>query len=220
MQGDVRLIKRWRYRFLLVMLLAIIILQPLFQGLVFGQAVLVLAYGTILAGGVYATGPEPWLSGLCSTLAAGLAGLNMYILFVGSNEVSVAFTVALIAVTFFFAVFVVSRTLITLVSAPAEDADALAGAVFGYFLLVVVWALFFRALEIRSPGAFSLAADGDPFTELLYFSLVTITTLGYGDVSPVAPFARISAGLEAAMGTLYIAILIARVVGALSRRRD
>jgi hypothetical protein len=216
MQGDVRLIKRWRYRFLLVMLLAIIILQPLFQGLVFGQAVLVLAYGTILAGGVYATRPQPWLSAFCSGLAAVLVGISWYSLFSATTES----TVALIVVTFLFGAFAAARVLIMLVSAPAEDADSLAGAVFGYFLLVVVWALFFRALDIRSPGAFSLAADGDPFTELLYFSLVTITTLGYGDVSPVAPFARISAGLEAAMGTLYIAILIARIVGALSRRRD
>jgi len=49
---------------------------------------------------------------------------------------------------------------------------------------------------------------------------VTITTLGYGDISPVAPFARISAGLEAATGTLYIAILIARIIGSLAGRRD
>jgi hypothetical protein len=49
---------------------------------------------------------------------------------------------------------------------------------------------------------------------------VTITTLGYGDISPVAPFARISAGLEAAMGTLYIAILIARIIGALAHRKE
>jgi voltage-gated potassium channel len=128
--------------------------------------------------------------------------------------------VALIVVTFLFGAFAAARVLIVLVSAPAADADALAGAVFGYFLLVAVWALFFRALEIWSPGAFSLTADGDPFTELLYFSLVTITTLGYGDISPIAPLARIGAGLEAAMGTLYIAILIARIVGALSHRRD
>ena len=70
-----------------------------------------------------------------------------------------------------------------------------------------------------SPGAFTLAADGDPFADLLYFSLVTITTLGYGDISPVAPFARISAGLEAATGTLYIAILIAHIVGSLASRK-
>jgi hypothetical protein len=216
MLGYFNLIERWRYRFLLAVLLATILLQPLLHGLMFGQAILVLAYGAILTGGVYATHPQPWLSTLCSALAFVLVGLSWYLLFSGPSE----FAVTLVAVTFLFGAFTASRTLITLVSAPAADADALAGAIFGYFLLVVVWALLFRAMDIWSPGAFALAADGEPFTELLYFSLVTITTLGYGDISPISPFARISAGLEAAMGTLYIAILIARIVGALSGRRE
>ena len=174
-----------------------------------------LAYGAILVGGVYATRPQRWQSTLCSVLAVALVGLSWYFLFSGPSEL----TVALVVVTFLLGAFTVSRTLITLVTAPAAGADALAGAIFGYFFLMVVWALLFRALELWSPGAFTLAADGDPFTELLYFSLVTITTLGYGDISPVAPFARISAGLEATIGTLYIAILIARIIGALARRR-
>jgi len=216
MLGYFSLIERWRYRFLLAVLLAIILLQPLLQGVMFGQAILVLAYGAILAGGVYATRPQPWLSALCSALAFVLVGLSWYFQFSGSSE----WTVALVVVTFLLGAFTVSRTLSTLVTAPATDADALAGAIFGYFLLVLVWALLFRALDLWSPGAIALAADGDPFTELLYFSLVTITTLGYGDISPVAPFARISAGLEAAMGTLYIAILIARIVGALAGRKE
>ena len=216
MLGYFSLIERWRYRFLLAALLATILMQPHFQGMLFGQAVLVFAYGAILAGGVYATRPQPWLSALCSALAFVMVGLSWYSLFSGSSEL----TVALVVVTFLFGAFAIYRTLIMLVSAPAADADALAGAVFGYFLLVVGWALFFDAMETWSPGAFALAADGDPFTELLYFSLVTITTLGYGDISPVAPFARISAGLEAATGTLYIAILIARIVGALGNRKE
>ena len=216
MRGYFRLIERWRYRLLLAILLATIVLQPLLQGSMLGQAIVVLAYGAILAGGVYATRPQPWLSALCSVLAFILVGLNWYFLYSGPSELAVV----LVAVSFLLGVFTASRTLITLVSAPATDADALAGAIFGYFLLALVWALLFRALDIWAPGAFSLAADGDPFTELLYFSLVTITTLGYGDISPVAPFARISAGLEAATGTLYIAILIARIVGSLRGRKE
>ena len=215
MHGNFGVIEHWRYRFLLTILLTTILVQPLLQRSVLGQAVLILAYGVVLVGGVYATRPQRWQSTLCSALAIALVGLNWWILLSGQHEVGLA----LIVVTFLFGAFAVSRTLIVLISAPAANADALAGAVFGYFILVIVWALFFRALEIWSPGAFALAADSDQFTELLYFSLVTITTLGYGDIAPVAAFARISAGLEAGMGTLYIAILIARIVGAIGDRR-
>ena len=47
---------------------------------------------------------------------------------------------------------------------------------------------------------------------LLYFSIVTMTTLGYGDIVPVAPVARMLCGVEAVVGQLYVAIFIARLV--------
>jgi voltage-gated potassium channel len=55
---------------------------------------------------------------------------------------------------------------------------------------------------------------------LLYFSLVTLTTLGYGDLLPVTPFARIVAALEAVTGVLYIAITVARLVAAYQRTEN
>jgi len=215
MLGYFGLIEQWRYRLLLGVLLATILLQPLLNDLRIGQAILVLAYGAIMAGGVYATRPQPWISALCSVLVLILVGLSWYFLFSGPGE----WAVMLVGVTLLLGAFTASCTLITLVSAPDADSDALAGAIFGYFLLALVWAMFFRALNIWSPGAFALADNSEAFTELLYFSLVTITTLGYGDISPADPVARISAGLEAATGTLYVAILIARIVRPLSNRK-
>jgi hypothetical protein len=191
MLGYFGLIERWRYRLLLGVLLATILLQPLLNDLRIGQAILVLAYGAIMAGGVYATRPQPWISALCSVLVLILVGLSWYFLFSGPGE----WAVTLVGVTLLLGAFTASRTLTTLVSAPDADSDALAGAIFGYFLLALVWAMFFRALNIWSPGAFALADNSEAFTELLYFSLVTITTLGYGDISPADPVARISAGL-------------------------
>ena len=51
---------------------------------------------------------------------------------------------------------------------------------------------------------------------MLYFSLVTVTTVGYGDIAPATSVAQICAALEAALGTLYIAVLIGRIVGQLA----
>jgi voltage-gated potassium channel Kch len=59
-----------------------------------------------------------------------------------------------------------------------------------------------------------------PRATLLYFSLVTLTTLGYGDLLPVTPFARIVAALEAVTGVLYIAITVARLVAAYQRTEN
>jgi hypothetical protein len=66
------------------------------------------------------------------------------------------------------------------------------------------------------PAAFnhSLASGARPgdFGTLLYFSLTTLTTTGYGDITPVDPFARSLANLEAVLGQFYLAITIARLV--------
>jgi voltage-gated potassium channel Kch len=53
-----------------------------------------------------------------------------------------------------------------------------------------------------------------PRAALLYFSLITLTTVGYGDIVPVTPAARVFAALEGAAGVLYIAIAVARLIAA------
>jgi voltage-gated potassium channel Kch len=106
-------------------------------------------------------------------------------------------------------------TLHALFRQPDADLDGLFGAVFGYFLVALVFSQIYVGLEMLAPGSFVLPDDGEARDALLYFSLVTLTTLGYGDIVPVSPVARLAAGVEAAVGTLYIAILIGRIVGAM-----
>lgn len=87
------------------------------------------------------------------------------------------------------------------------------GAVGAYVLLGVIWAYAYSLIAILRPGAFSgpvSLADGP--RAWFYFSFVTLTTVGYGDVLPVHPTARSLAVLEAVTGPLYLAILISRLV--------
>jgi hypothetical protein len=90
------------------------------------------------------------------------------------------------------------------------------GAVAVYLLVALMWAELFQFLEALKPGSFQLPSGGDGlsdrFSPLLYFSFITLTTLGYGDIVPVAPAARSLAMVEALIGQLYPAILIARLV--------
>ena len=87
------------------------------------------------------------------------------------------------------------------------------GAMASYLLLGVIWAHAYALLVQLRPGAFSgpvSAADGP--RAFLYFSFVTLATVGYGDVLPVHPVARSLAMLEAVTGSLYLATVIARLV--------
>ena len=87
------------------------------------------------------------------------------------------------------------------------------GGVAAYLLIGVAWAHAYSLVALLRPGAFSGAASAaDGARAFLYFSFVTLTTVGYGDVLPVHPAARSLAMLEAVTGPLYLAILLARLV--------
>lgn len=90
------------------------------------------------------------------------------------------------------------------------------GAIVVYLNLALIFAAVYRLIWEVNPAAFnhSLASGTRPgdFGTLLYFSLTTLTTTGYGDIFPVDPFARSAANLEAVVGQFYLAITIARLV--------
>ncbi len=82
-----------------------------------------------------------------------------------------------------------------------------------YLLLGLVWATLYLAIDAFSPGSIQVGSHpADRQTELLYFSLVTLSTIGYGDIVPLSGEARILAALEGVTGVLYIAITVALLV--------
>ncbi len=84
-----------------------------------------------------------------------------------------------------------------------------------YLLIAIMWSFVYAVLESTQPGSFAI---GEGQIEVgrrlyIYYSFVTITTLGYGDITPTTDLANSVSFLEAVTGQLYIAILIARLVG-------
>ncbi|MEM6533477.1 MAG: ion channel [Myxococcota bacterium] len=96
------------------------------------------------------------------------------------------------------------------------NADRLYAVCSVYLLAGIAWAFLYATIETVFPGSFNLGPlgpSGDPAPPLVYFSLVTITTLGYGEITPLSPVARTFASLEAAFGQIYLAVLVARLLG-------
>jgi voltage-gated potassium channel len=91
-------------------------------------------------------------------------------------------------------------------------ADTILAAIVAYMFLALAFSRAFVIMETMSPSSFSLRAGVDVDFELVYFSFVTIATLGYGDVVPRLPMAQILAMLEAVIGQFYVAVLIAWLV--------
>lgn len=93
-----------------------------------------------------------------------------------------------------------------------------------YLLLATLWTYAYSLLELFNPAAFSyeffdetqkriMRLGAEPGGIELYYSLVTMTTLGYGDIVPSSPAARSVATLQAVVGQLYLAVIVARLVG-------
>jgi hypothetical protein len=89
----------------------------------------------------------------------------------------------------------------------------IAAAVAVYLLIGLIWARLYEVVELLAPGAFHIPA-GESLSSagFVYFSFVTLATLGYGDLTPVNIVARNLAVLEAITGQLYLVILISRLV--------
>ena len=95
--------------------------------------------------------------------------------------------------------------------------NRIVGAICVYFLIGVIWSVCYTLLEFAAPGSFGgLSATSEETwnPDWIYFSFVTLTTLGYGDILPLTFFARAMAYMEAVVGQFYIAILVAGLVSA------
>jgi len=105
-------------------------------------------------------------------------------------------------------------------------ADRIRGSILAYLLLGIVWCLAYQLVNVFVPDAFRFPESQIPVYgrlnhHLVYFSFITLTTVGYGDITPVYPVARTLATAEGLIGQLYPAILIARLVSLeLSQRQS
>jgi polyferredoxin len=98
--------------------------------------------------------------------------------------------------------------------------DVIWAAVNVYLLLGLVWSYGYEFLELANPQSFTGPDPNLNRDDFFYFSYVTLATLGYGDIVPATRPARAMAIFEALTGQLYLAILIARLVGAYVAKVD
>jgi len=97
------------------------------------------------------------------------------------------------------------------------DVHKIIGAICIYLLLGLIWTLMYLLIAEAAAVTFNGLQQApwyENFSALSYFSFVTLTTLGYGDISPISPITRFLAYMEAVVGIFYTAILVASLIGA------
>lgn len=133
---------------------------------------------------------------------------------------TLALEIAALLCMFVFLLLMIAIALRQVVTGLAIDRNRIIGSVGIYLLIGVLWAIVYRLLYMIAPASFpGLAASEANLEDFIYFSFVTLTTLGYGDILPVTGVARSLAIFETISGQLYVAILIAGLVGAYIARQ-
>jgi hypothetical protein len=207
--------------FLLVALLFLAVAHPFFPAESFGHAVFLAAVSAVLIAAVWAVSRHRGVlvAGLSLAAPTFIAAWMQHFI---ERRWLTAVYLALGALFLGFTAVVVLRQAL---GGGAVTTDTIAGAICFYLLLGVIWALIYSLVELAHPGSFldggrpvGSAGHHSLVPELLYLSLVTLSTLGYGDILPVTPQARMLAALEGIIGPLYLAVLIARLVGLAASR--
>jgi Ion channel len=197
-------------------LIAIVVLffaTPFIEGMPGGKPIETLLWAVFLVSAVLAVGARRRTLLVAALLAVPTLVGHLLNRLHPQNFSAVLFLVGGLA---FFA-FVIVHFLRFVLRARRVTSEVLCASITAYLMLGMLWALAYRLVATANPAAFSFnigQAANEPLAGFtaFYFSFVTLSTLGYGDITPVSSIARSLSVMEAMTGTLYMAVLVARLV--------
>ena len=199
-----------RFFILFVSLLALILFTPLVQGFLGIHILWNIFLTGILLSGVHAVSEKKRNVYIASLLALPMLVSVWSEYFVENNYVVIVGT--LCGVVFF--AYMIVNILLFIYRQDKVTRDLISGAAVVYLLMAIMWTFIYRVIETVHPGSFAVsAADINERMRFIYFSLVTITTLGYGDMVPKTSLTSSLATLEAVVGQLYLVTTVAWLVG-------
>ena len=194
----------------LAALVLMLVATPFVRGLKQGQLYEAVLFTVVMCMGLIASGSCPRLALALVSFALAAISLNQL-----WPQVCPALTFILPAMAIL--VVVTASLLRFVLRAKQVDAEVLCAGISVYLILGLLWGLAYTLVAQVNPNAFSFstpsgtAAAMSGFTAI-YFSFITLATLGYGDITPAADIARMLAMLEAMTGTLFVGVMIARLV--------
>ncbi|MBI1818487.1 MAG: two pore domain potassium channel family protein [Deltaproteobacteria bacterium] len=200
----------------LLVLLGIFVftIDPLGDLGVTGQSLMSVFFSLVLISGVRAVAKSPLPTVLVGSLVLTNLVARWLRLWLGGGSLAAADA-------FFSSLFcgiMAAVVLAQVFRAGPITSNRIQGAVAVYLLLGLAWAFAYELIALRWPDAFvpppvaSTTSNGDLTSHFVYFSFVTLTTVGYGDIVAAHPVARSLVMLEALFGQLFPAILLARLV--------
>jgi len=198
------------FRFFLATIVLIMVLRPFLEGYARMGLLTDIFFALMLLSGAYAFSQQK--KEFLVALAIALPGLLLELVshFITSDPIVLIKRVAFALFLGYVLFIILSR----IFKEKEVTEDLITGAICVYLVLGMLWAFVFYFLELVHPGSFSVALSSQQDVGVfMYYSLITLATVGYGDIVPLSSPARSLAALEAIMGQLYLAVTIARLVG-------
>jgi len=207
----IRNILEGKFLFLVISLLAYLALAPLLENFLRLRLLLDIFISAVLLSGIYAVSikkRQRWIATMLAVPLFGSIWLDRFL-----NISYLTFTSQLLLILF------LTFSIICILSFIFENQrvtrDVIYAAVAVYLFIGLLWSDIYSILERLQPGSFNFTQSqtGTNLSDFSYYSFVTLTTLGYGDITPLTAKAKAFAMLEAIIGQLYLVVLIARLVG-------
>lgn len=215
-----------RFLVLLIALVLLLVIQPMARGYSARSPIFFALSTLALVAAILSLCQGRWPTWLALVLGIpALLGRTVAYVLSGNGDQLALLTDHCVEILFLG--FVAVMILRSILSQEQITMDSIFGAICAYLLLGIVWGAAYSVLEVSHPGSFDTTpamADAlkSPHTRapaLVYYSFVTMTTVGYGDITPVSIPARTLSWLQAMTGQFYIAVLVAFLVGIHVSRR-
>ncbi len=208
-------LKRLGYPYMLVSFGLLLLVSPILENVIQRTLVLDTLVLLVLISGVIVVSTRPIQVILSLVMAFGMFLLGRLSSISGSSTLGLI--AMLIGVCFFsYLAVAVIRDIVTV--RRRVNADMIFGSLCGYLLVGMVFAFLYQVMQYLDPASFAGGKwvdinDGAALRGFIYFSFVTLSTLGYGDIVPETIEAGSFVYMEAIIGQIYLAVLVARLVG-------
>ncbi|MGO9451692.1 MAG: ion channel [Candidatus Binataceae bacterium] len=212
-------VRKSRYALLLLCLLLLSVVVPFFEGTSLGVTMMDILGGALLASGAWAASHRRRDLVILIALVAITEVLRLVPIFGSELYGAIAAT----ALGIVFMAYITAMILRDVLKARQVRLDTIGGAICGYLMIGITWGTAYFLIDLILPGSFgspvhlqqsaNAVSQQARYMELVYYSIVTLTTVGYGDIHATAQVTRNLSAMEAMVGQFYIAILVARLVG-------
>jgi len=205
-------VEQYRFIYLFAALLLTIIVAPIIRDFKFLKIAFDIFLSMIFISGCFAVSRSRYVPWIAIVLSIPMI-LSVWIGYFGGDIPRMNLVGDICGILYFGLVAAVILGYIF--STKHVSSDVIIAALVVYLLFGIMWGFSYQVIELIQPGSFRTPDEffGQGGTGFMYYSFITLTTIGYGDVTPIAGIAQSFSQLEGIVGQSYMAVLVARLVG-------